>query len=67
METMHKPLHPRVLIGITVMAVLLLAAFGYQMLKPPTYIPSPGAGGRPPHNPSYMQPGAPPPYGHPAR
>lgn len=62
---MNKPLNPLVLIGVAVVAVVLLAAFGYHTLKTPTYIPSPGAGGRPAHNPSYMRPGAPPPYGRP--
>ena len=42
---MKKEINPIALVGIIVAAVIVLVVFGYKMLQPAPYTPSPGSPG----------------------
>jgi len=56
---MKKELSPVAMVGILVVAVIALGIFGYKMLQPAPYEPSPGAGGKPGVGASSPAPSAP--------
>ena len=44
---MQKQMNPAVVAGVLALAIAALGGFGYKMMQPPPYEPSPGVAGAP--------------------